>query len=262
MNFLENILKEKQDCIAQKKKVLPQNKLIDKLKGHLKPSEFKHILEIPGTHLIAEIKRASPSKGDLRPDLDVIQIANIYRQQGVQLVSVIVEEKFFKGSLSDLLTVKLDTGLSLLCKDFVMDSYQIYEAKIYGADAILLIVAILSLEQLKEFICIAKELKMDSVVEVHNEDELNTVLKLGLGVEIIGINHRNLRDFSLDLKITEQLLPDIPEEKIVIAESGIASTLQIRKFRELGVNAILVGESLLREKDIARKVRELMDALG
>lgn len=261
MNFLETILKQKRESLQQNKKVLPKEKLIKKFKSPLKKSIFKIVLEKPGTHLIAEIKRASPSKGDLRPDLDIVDIANIYEREGIELVSVLTEEKFFKGGLDDLAKVEQNTGLSILCKDFIIDSYQIYEAKLYGADAVLLIARILSEEKLKEFFSIARKLKMDAVVEIHNENDLEKILELRKEIGIIGINHRDLEDFSIDLKISQKLLPKIPRDKIVIVESGIESAAQIKMFKELKVNGILIGESLMRENDIAKKLKEFLSVL-
>jgi len=171
-------------------------------------------------------------------------------------VSVLAEEKFFKGSLDDIAKVSANTGLSVLCKDFIIDEYQLYEAKLKGADAVLLIAAILDNEQIAEFIDIAASLQMDAVVEVHSDAELKRVLELGSDVEIIGINHRNLHDFSIDMTITEKLIPLLSAEHLVIAESGISTTDQIKKFDELGVDGVLVGESLMRSDDIAGQVTE------
>ena len=261
MNYLETILKEKKDFVEQRKKILPQEKLIYKIKSLPSKSRFKDILGRPGMHLIAEIKRTSPSRGDLRPDLNIVDIANIYEQGGIELMSVLTDEKFFRGSIDDLAKVKQNTKLSILRKDFIIDSYQIHEAKAYGADAILLIAKILTTSQLKEFLEISKNINLDTVVEVHNENELGKILESNPDVKIIGINHRNLEDFSIDLKITEKLLPKIPKGKIVIAESGIESVLDIREFKRLGVKGILVGESLMREKDIRKKLNEFINAI-
>ncbi len=258
MDFLETILKEKKDTVAQRKRAVPEKELLAQFKGALAQSRFKSILRRPGIQLIAEIKRASPSKGGLRPDLNVTEIAALYEKHGVELVSVLAEEKFFKGSLDDIVKVSTNTGLSVLCKDFIIDEYQLYEAKLKGADAVLLIAAILENEQIAEFIDIAASLQMDAVVEVHSEAELKRVLELGSDLEIIGINHRNLHDFSIDMGITEKLIPLFSAEHLVIAESGISTTDQIKKFDELGVDGVLVGESLMRSDDIAGQVTKFM----
>jgi len=259
MNFLETILKEKKDFIEQRKRILSQEDINGRIKEPLEKSRFKDILAKSGTRLITEIKRSSPSKGNLRPNLNIIDLAKIYEQEGIELISVLTEGEFFKGNIDDLAKVKQNTKLSILRKDFIIDSYQIYEAKAYGADAILLIARILSNDQLKNFLNIAKSLKMDTVVEVHSEDDLERILKLD--VEIVGINHRNLEDFSIDLKITEKLLPKIPKNKIVISESGIESVLDIREFKRLAVDGILIGESLMREKNIEKKLKEFINAV-
>ena len=261
MDFLNTILKEKIEFLKVTKKEFPQEKLINKIELPLPKSRFKSILQESGTHLIAEIKRASPSKGDLRPDLDIIQIAQAYEQGGVRLVSVLTEEKFFKGTLDDIIEVRATTSLSVLRKDFIIDNYQIHEAKIYGADAILLIASILTNDEMEEFLAIAKSLRLDVVVEIHNEEELNRILKLEPVVEIIGINHRNLKDFTIDLSLSSRLLPQIPKDKLVVAESGIEDEKDLMRLKKLGVNAVLVGESLMRDKDISLKLNQFIQAL-
>ncbi|MDD5005238.1 MAG: indole-3-glycerol phosphate synthase TrpC [Candidatus Omnitrophica bacterium] len=258
MNFLETIIKEKKDFVKQTKEKLSQKELIDKVKTITSKPRFKQILKKSPLHLIAEIKRASPSKGDIRKDLDVIKIAKIYEGEGVELVSVLTEEKFFKGRLEDLSKVKENTKLSILCKDFIIDQYQIYEAKLYGAEAVLLIARILSEKQLKDFIAIAREIDIDTLVEIHDEDDLEKIINLD--ADIIGINHRNLEDFSIDLKISQDLLPKIPKGKIVIVESGIESAKQIKYYKEIGFNGVLIGESLMRQEDIRVKLQEFISA--
>lgn len=258
MNFLQEIIEAKKVFVEKQKNIQAK----DEFPGvSIGKSRFKNILEKPGMHLIAEIKRASPSKGDLRPNLNVIDISSTYERGGIELISVLTEEKFFKGSLDDLVKVKKNTSLSILCKDFVIDEIQIHLAKAHGADAILLIAKILTNIQLKELLNITKKLQMDAVVEVHDEVELDRVLELGSDVNIIGINHRNLENFRIDLNTSAKLLPKIPSTKLVIAESGINSAEEIRQFKELCVNAVLVGESLMTHQDIAGKIREFTAAL-
>ncbi|MFH1621690.1 MAG: indole-3-glycerol phosphate synthase TrpC [Candidatus Omnitrophota bacterium] len=261
MNFLDKIIQEKKLTIERQKKVQAQEGVLEETDSKIRKSRFKEILKKPGTHLIAEIKRASPSQGDLRANLDIVDIARKYEKGGVKLISVLTEENFFKGSLDDLAKVKDNTKLSILCKDFIIDVFQIRKAKVHGADAVLLIAKVLSRGQLKELLDFTKELKMDAVVEVHNEVELEKVLKLGKDTEILGINHRNLDDFSIDLNITGKLIPRIPKEKLIIAESGIDSALEVRQFKNLKVNGVLIGESLMREDDISVKLSEFIEAL-
>lgn len=261
MNFLETIVKEKKDFIAKRKRMASEKELIAQFKDTLTKARFKATLQKPGIHLIAEIKRASPSKGALWLDVDVAQTAMLYEKSGVELISVLAEEKFFKGSLLDIQKVRQHTKLPILCKDFIIDEYQLYEAKLYGSDAVLLIATLLDNEQLQQFIDVARSIELDSVVEVHGEAELKRVLELGSDVEIVGINHRNLEDFSIDTTITEKLIPHLSAECLVIAESGIDSAEQIKKFDELGVDGVLIGEALMREKDIARKLKEFTEAV-
>lgn len=261
MNFLETIVTGKKDTIAKRKRLVPEAKLIAQFGDRLIPSRFKEILRKPGIRLIAEIKRASPSKGELRADVDVVEIATLYEKGGVEMVSILAEEKFFKGSLVDIASARKHTSLSILCKDFFIDSYQIYEAKLAGADAILLIAAILDNEQIQDFIDVAASLAMDAVVEVHSEKELKRILELGSDIEVVGINHRNLEDFSIDTTMSEKLIGYFGADHLVIAESGIESAEQIKKLDEIGIDGVLVGEALMRENDIALKLKEFTSVI-
>jgi indole-3-glycerol phosphate synthase len=261
MNFLEEIIKAKQALVKEQKQVCSEEELRDRTVYLIKRSRFKAILERPGTHLIAEIKRASPSKGDLRPDLNVVDVAKLYQKAGIELISVLTEKNFFKGSLDDLDAVNKNTNLSILCKDFIIDRYQLYEAKIHGADAVLIIARILPTEQLKQMLSITKSLKMDAVVEIHNDADFGKISVLLNDIDIIGINHRDLDDFSIDLNITSKLFPKIPMSKIIIAESGIGSALEVSQFKSLGINGVLVGESFMKDQDIAAKIREFTAVL-
>jgi len=260
MNFLKTILKQKRDSVQLRKKILPQEILLKELKRPFKKSRFKKILQKPGMRLIAEIKRASPSKGDIRKDLDVAKVAKSYENAGVELVSILTEEKFFKGNLRDLLKVKQNTKLSILCKDFVIDEYQIYEAKLYGAEAVLLIARILSRKKLQEFIKVANKLCLDSLVEIHDADDLKKISGVKDKIDIIGINHRNLQNFKINLRLSDNLILKIPKGKIIIAESGIKSASQIKRLKEKGFKAVLVGESIMRQKNIEAKLKELIRA--
>jgi len=259
MSFLEDIVKEKKTFIQKRKDVIPKAKLIDKLAFPLREPEFKNRLYEPGTHLIAEIKRASPSKGDLRPDCDVSKIAQTYESSGVRFVSILTEEKFFKGNIEELEKVKTCTTLSVLRKDFIIDEYQILEATAHGADALLLIVSILDKDSLNKLCEKSKKLHLDVVVEVHTESELKTALEVG--AEIIGINNRNLDDFSIDLKTAERLIPQIPKDKLIIVESGIETVEDAKNFKNLGVSGILVGEALMKSDNIENTVKQFLGAL-
>ena len=214
--------------------------------------------------LIAEVKRASPSRGLLRGDLDAVATARLYRDHGAAAISVLTEERHFRGSLDDLTSVvaALDEDARndaprppVLRKDFLFDAYQLYEARAAGADAVLLIVAILSDGQLHEFIHLAEHLGMETLVEVHDEAEVERAL--AAGARLIGINNRDLRTFVTDLRVTDRLRRLIPSECVVVSESGIASAADAAQVRAWGADAILVGEAIVTAPDMAAKVRAL-----
>ena len=207
------------------------------------------------TTIIAEVKKGSPSKGVIREDFDPLSIAEIYQDHGATCLSVLTDEHFFMGHLLYLHKIREVVNLPLLRKDFICDPYQVYEARAAGADAVLLIAAMLDQGQLTDFYQLARELSLDVLMEVHDEGELEMTLETGC--ELIGINNRNLQTFETDLATTERLLPNIPEEYFVVAESGIACRADILRLQKAGAKGFLVGESLMREDDIGGKLREL-----
>jgi indole-3-glycerol phosphate synthase len=207
------------------------------------------------TAVIAEVKKGSPSKGVIRADFDPLAIAETYQDNGATCLSVLTDEHFFLGHLNYLGKIREVVGLPLLRKDFICDPYQIYEARVAGADAVLLIAAMLDAVQLAEYNALAAELHLDVLMEVHDEVELG--MALATGCELIGINNRNLRTFTTDLATTERLLPLIPDGRFVVAESGIASRSDVLRLQRAGARGFLVGESLMREDDIGAKLREL-----
>jgi indole-3-glycerol phosphate synthase len=207
------------------------------------------------TAVIAEVKKGSPSKGVIREDFDPLTIAEIYQNNGATCLSVLTDEHFFMGHLSYLNKIREVVSLPLLRKDFICDPYQIYEARVAGADAILLIAAMLTVEQLKEYNALASELNLDVLLEVHDENELESALETDC--TLIGINNRNLQTFKTDLATTERLLPQIPAEYFVVAESGISKRADVLRLEKAGAKGFLVGESLMREDNIAAKLREL-----
>jgi indole-3-glycerol phosphate synthase len=207
------------------------------------------------TAVIAEVKKGSPSRGVIRKDFDPLAIAEIYQENGASCLSVLTDEHFFMGHLMYLGQIREVVNLPLLRKDFICDPYQIYEARVAGADAILLIAAMLDTGQLAEYNALAAELQLDVLLEVHDEAELE--MALGTGCELIGINNRNLQTFVTDLTTTERLMPIIPSDRYVVAESGIACRADILRLQRAGAQGFLVGESLMREGDIAHKLREL-----
>ncbi|HEY6874657.1 MAG TPA: indole-3-glycerol phosphate synthase TrpC [Geobacteraceae bacterium] len=208
------------------------------------------------TAVIAEVKKGSPSKGVIRPDFDPLAIAEIYEQNGAACLSVLTDEHFFLGHLSYLGLIREQVRLPLLRKDFIFDAYQIYEARAAGADAVLLIAAMLELNQLRDLAGVARELSLDILLEVHDERELETALQVN--VELIGVNNRNLRTFVTDLAATERLAKLAPGDRMIVAESGINSRSDIVRLQRAGAKAFLVGESLMREGDIGAKLRELL----
>lgn len=207
------------------------------------------------TSIIAEVKKGSPSKGVIRDDFDPLTIAEIYQENGATCLSVLTDEHFFMGHLQYLAKIREVVSLPLLRKDFICDPYQIYEARAAGADAILLIAAMLDAVQLAEYNALAVELQLDVLLEVHDEAELE--MALTTGCELIGINNRNLQTFATDLATTERLLPLISADHFVVAESGIASRADVLRLQKAGARGFLVGESLMREEDIGAKLKEL-----
>jgi indole-3-glycerol phosphate synthase len=207
------------------------------------------------TSVIAEVKKGSPSKGVIREDFDPLSIAETYQENGATCLSVLTDEHFFMGHLLYLAKIREVVSLPLLRKDFICDPYQIYEARAAGADAVLLIAAMLDAGQLAEYNALANELQLDVLLEVHDEKELEVALTTGC--ELIGINNRNLQTFATDLATTERLLPLIPSGHFVVAESGISSRADVLRLKKAGASGFLVGESLMREDDIGAKLKEL-----
>ncbi len=209
-----------------------------------------------GTAIIAEVKKGSPSKGIIRADFDHLAIARGYATAGACCLSVLTDESFFYGNLSFLSDITAQVDIPLLRKDFIIDPYQIYEARAYGADAILLIAAALKLEQLQQFHELAQQLGLDVLLEVHNAEELQ--LALQTDCTLLGINNRCLKTFVTDLQVSERLLRLIPPQRMVVSESGIHSRADIERLQLAGAGAFLVGESLMREDDFAAKLHQLL----
>ncbi len=256
--MLEKIVQSKKESVEAAKRRLSLVSLRSAVKDLPPPRDFVGALQASNEiALIAEIKKASPSKGLIRADLDPVQIARVYQENGASAISVLTEEKYFQGSIRTLQQVRKTTCLPLLRKDFIIDEYQIYQARFHGADAVLLIVTLLSAPQLKDYLRIAAELGLGVLVEVHSSEELQKSLLAG--AEVIGINNRNLESLKVDLTTTFGLLDSIPEEKIVVSESGISTRQEVLRLKQVGVDAVLIGEALMREPDISRKLKELLD---
>jgi len=206
--------------------------------------------------LIAEVKKASPSKGLIRADFDPVQIAKTYEAAGASAISVLTDEKYFQGRLEYLTAVHDAVSLPTLRKDFIIDAYQVYESRAAKADAILLIVAALDAGRLRDLMALATELGMASLVEAHSSEELDIALEVA--ARIIGINNRNLQTFETKLETTLELASRVPGDRVLVSESGIFTRSDVERLMAVGVDAILVGESLMREPDPGMKVRELL----
>lgn len=254
--FLDRIIADKLKDLEQRQKIVPLSELRAVIRGKPLPMDLMTFLDRDSIGLIAEVKKASPSKGVLCSNLDPGKVANTYAECGAVAISVLTESRYFQGSLEDLKAIKHSLpNIPLLRKDFIIKPYQVFESRAWGADALLLIVSILHDTELKELLFLSHSLGMQCLVEVHNENELKRAL--GHEVKIIGINNRNLNTMSVDINVTGQLRPLIPPDRIVVSESGIRERGDIEKLREWGVDAVLVGEVLVTADDIAVKVKEL-----
>lgn len=216
------------------------------------------ILAEPGVSLIAEVKRASPSSGPIRPDCDPAEVARIYEANGARAVSVLTEPEFFGGDPEHLSQVRDAVSLPVLCKDFIISPAQVYQARLLGADAVLLIMRILDDAQYRMLSALARDLGMECLTEVHDETELERAIRGE--ARTIGINNRNLQSLEIDLDVTARLIGLIPSDRVVVAASGVNSRADMVHMQSLGVDAVLVGTSLMRAPDIAAKVRELVGA--
>jgi indole-3-glycerol phosphate synthase len=254
--ILEEIVEAKKGEVADLKRIRPLVELKEALRDTPRPRNFREAISSSDCSIIAEVKRRSPSKGILREDFDPVKIAAIYEESGAAAVSVLTEREFFGGDSSYLLGIKKIVGLPLLRKDFIIDPYQIYETRVIGGDALLLIAGILKEEQLRDFIHLAESLGLSPLTEVHTREELDKALSAGAG--IIGINNRDLKNFSTDLKTSVELALFIPGDKIVVSESGIHTRGDIEILMKAGIHCFLVGETLMRAHDMGAKLGELL----
>ena len=257
MNTLEQICAKKRDHVALSKSKLSLDDLKYKISDAPRPAGFLcALMEKPGPALIAEVKKASPSKGVIRGDFKPAEIAKIYEESGATCLSVLTDTPYFQGSDDDFTAVKAAVKLPVLRKDFMVDAYQIYESRALGADCILLIMAALRDADVKEFYNIAVNLGMDVLVEVHDRAELDRAIKLD--PMMIGVNNRNLKTLAVDLQTCRDLAPLIPVTAYKVAESGIAGAEIIQSLCDDGYKGFLVGESLMREEDIGAATRALL----
>jgi len=254
--MLDKIIAQKREDVEKKKRVATMPYLQERIAGQKPPLDLAPALKGDHIRLIAEVKKASPSRGLLSPKLNPTELARTYAEGGAAAISVLTEVNYFMGSIEHLAAIRGAVELPLLRKDFIFDSYQVYESRAYGADALLLIAAILSQGQLKELVSLSRSLGLRCLVEVHSQREVEMVVLSE--AEIIGINNRDLRTFAVDINTTRRLRPLIPEEKIVVSESGIKTRNDIEKLRKWGVDAALVGEALVAGNDVPAKMKELL----
>ena len=257
MTILDRILEVKRSEILAAKKHLSQAQLEDLVRAASTPRDFIGALRAKKPAVIAEIKRASPSRGVLRASFDPAAIARSYEKGGAACLSVLTDEQFFQGSAEHLGAAREACSLPVLRKDFVIDPYQVYEARAMGADCILLIAACLSGAQMAELEALAQGLGMAVLVEVHDAGELELALRLN--TPLIGVNNRNLKTFETRLETTLELLPRVPRGRIVVAESGILARPDVARLRCAGIDAFLVGEAFMRAPDPGQALAELFE---
>ncbi len=254
--ILEKIVGHKRGEIERRRKARPLETVQAEMALAPPPRDFAAALRNPGVSLIAEVKRASPSKGLLRSDFDAAALARAYESHGAAAISVLTDERFFQGSLAHLRAVRHGASLPILRKDFILDPYQVYESRAAGADAILLIVAALSDGNLGTLHQLTDDLGMAALVEVHNTTELERTLRIG--PRIVGVNNRDLHTFQVDLETTARLRPLIPAEVTLVAESGVHTPSDVARLAAIGADAMLVGEALVRARDVGIKIQELI----
>lgn len=255
MGLIEQLVDAAREGVERRRTETPLGDLEAALPQGREGRPFDEALTRPGLSVIAEFKRRSPSAGEIRPGATPAEMAAAYEAGGAAALSVLTDETHFGGSYEDLRAARAASELPILQKDFVVDQYQLYEAAVNGADAILLIVAALSDEDLASLFDAASGLDLDAVVEVHDEAELERAL--AVDADVIGINNRNLDDFSVDVQRTFELITDVPAGKTVVSESGIAERETLEELERVGVDAVLIGEALMRAEDPEARVREL-----
>ena len=258
--ILDSILERKKQSIERAKKDFPLEELGRSLAFNpYTPRPFAGALAKDGLNIIAEVKKASPSKGVIREDFEPLAIAQEYEKHGASAISVLTEEHFFLGSLDYLSTIRRFVRLPLLRKDFIIDTYQIVESAVYGADSLLLIAAILGKKELQNLISASRHVVIEPLVDVHSKTEL--LAAIAAGADIIGINHRNLEDFNMDMELAKRLIPLIPKGKIIVAESGLHSREQLEDLRACGAHAFLMGEFFMRQDSIGAALDSMLRPL-
>ena len=261
MSILNTIVKKKKEHLLSAKNKKPLSELKSIIKDIGKPRNFQKAIQRDSDNikLIAEIKKASPSRGVIRRDFDPVFVAKIYEAKDVNAVSILTEEDYFQGNLFYFSEVRKVLKKPLLRKDFIFDEYQVYESRAHEADAILLIAALLEKNQAVEYLHLAEELGMSVLFEVHDFKELE--MALSVGTEIIGINNRNLKTLNVDINTTFTLCREIPPGKIVVSESGIRTRNDVQRLTDGGIDAMLIGTSFMEAGDISGKIEELLSPL-
>jgi indole-3-glycerol phosphate synthase len=259
--MLSKIIKTKKEEVEYLKTKIPLSELKARIRDMEETRGFLKSLKQGGdksriTKIIAEIKKASPSKGIIREDFNPLKIAGIYQENGASAISVLTDKPFFQGDIEYLSNVKGVVTLPLLRKDFIIGEYQVFESRAHGADAFLLIAALLGKNQMKDYMCLGMEMGMSALIEAHTKEDIEKALSAG--ANLIGINNRDLSTFKVDIKTTEKLMQYIPDSVTVISESGIENRDDIVYLQGIGADAFLIGEALIRERDIGKKLKELL----
>ncbi|HEX2126489.1 MAG TPA: indole-3-glycerol phosphate synthase TrpC [Thermoleophilaceae bacterium] len=252
---LDELVYATRDELARRMRERPLAELERETDVRREGRPFAEALSRPGTSLIAEHKRRSPSSGAIREDASCAMVVRAFERGGAAAISILTEEAHFGGSLADLREARTATALPILRKDFTIDPYQVYEAKAAGADAVLLVVGSLEEDKLGSLYGLAQDLDLDAIVEIHDQEELERALEIDC--DVIGINNRDLEDFSVDIQRTFDLIADVPTGKVVVSESGIHERWEIEELEQVGVDAVLIGETLMRAPDTEAAVREL-----
>jgi indole-3-glycerol phosphate synthase len=256
--MIEQLISVAQEGVEERRGLVPQADLESRLSGRGEDRPFSEALVRPGLSLISEFKRRSPSAGEIAASATVAEQVGAYERGGAAALSVLTEERHFGGSLEDLRAARAACDLPILRKDFIVDPYQLYEAAVHGADAVLLIVRALDERALRAMYEEARRLDLDCLVEVHDAEELQRALELD--ADVIGINNRDLDDGTVDVSTTYELMPDVPAGKTAVAESGISSRAQLEELERVGVDAVLIGGALMSAGDPEAKTRELTGA--
>ncbi|MGN0241710.1 MAG: indole-3-glycerol phosphate synthase TrpC [Candidatus Weimeria sp.] len=258
MNILDEIAAKTRERISEEKKQISPEKMHNLADAKAKEGEVPSFLEAlkkPGISFICEVKKASPSKGIIAYDFPYLQIAKEYEKAGASAISCLTEPYYFKGKDEYLKEITDAVKIPVLRKDFTVDEYMVDKARVLGASAVLLICAILSADQIRAYKARAEELGMDALIEAHNAEEIRTAISCG--AKIIGVNNRNLKDFSVDTGNTKRLVDLVPKDTVFVSESGIKTACDVRKLKESGVDAVLIGETMMRAEDKKAKLKEL-----